>query len=263
MSDLSQANPTGRFSGLAEVYARCRPNYPDAAIEYILAHCSLGASSVLVDVGCGTGISSRLFAERGIHVIGIEPNEEMLKKAIVDAARSDLAHAPDFRTGNAEATGLDDGKANVVLAAQAFHWFKREESLREFHRILKPGGWVALMWNERDESDAFTAAYGGVVQSTPEAKAIELPRGRAGEPLLTSPLFVNAERVVFPNEQRLDEDGLLGRAVSASYAPKDLKAIEAFGTSLREVFARFQVNAEVVIRYKTAVYVGRRADVPR
>jgi SAM-dependent methyltransferase len=192
-------------------------------------------------------------------VIGIDPNAEMLRQAIVDAARSSLDNAPVFRTGQAEATGLADAVADMVVAAQAFHWFKPEAALREFHRILKPGGWVVLMWNERDDSDAFSAAYGAVVQATPEAKAVEFPRGRAGEPLLASPLFVDAERLVFPNEQRLDEDGLLGRAFSASYAPKKLPEIEAFASGLRDVFARFQQDGEVVIRYDTSLYFGRRA----
>src|SRR5437660_5872622 len=77
MAELSQFDPTGRFSGLADIYARCRPTYPPAAIDFILQHCGLQNGSVLVDVGCGTGISSRLFAGRGLEVIGIEPNAEM------------------------------------------------------------------------------------------------------------------------------------------------------------------------------------------
>jgi SAM-dependent methyltransferase len=261
MSDLSHNNPLGRFSGLADLYARCRPTYPDAAIECIISRCGLSdGPSVLADVGCGTGISSRLFAERGFYVIGIDPNAEMLRKAITDTARLTVECTPEFRAGQAEATGLSDAVADVVLSAQAFHWFKPEAALREFHRILKSNGWVALLWNERDESDPFTADYGTVVQSTPEAKTVEFPRGRAGEPLLASPLFVDAERLVFANEQRLDEDGLLGRAFSASYAPKKLPEIESFASALRDVFARFQQDGHVVIHYETSLYLGRRAD---
>jgi SAM-dependent methyltransferase len=264
MSDLSRKNPLGRFSGLADLYARCRPTYPDAAIECIISRCGLRhGASVMVDIGCGTGISSRLFAERGFYVIGIDPNPEMLRKAITETALLTLERPPEFRSGQAEATGLADGVADVVLSAQAFHWFKVEAALREIYRILKPNGWVALMWNERDESDPFTSAYGAVVQSTPEAQAIEFPRGRAGEPLLFSPLFVDAERLVFANEQRLNEEGLLGRAFSASYAPKNLPEIDAFAAGLCDVFARFQQDGQVVIHYETSLYLGRRADGPR
>jgi SAM-dependent methyltransferase len=258
MSGLSRHNPLGRFRGLAEVYARCRPTYPDAAIHCIMSRCCLGFGSLLVDVGCGTGISSTIFSRRGVEVIGIEPNDEMRRKGEDDAARLTLLIYPTYRAGQAEATGLPDGVADVVLAAQAFHWFNPEKALREFQRILKPGGWVALMWNERDESDPFTAAYGAVIRSTPEAAAVELPRGRAGQTLLVSPLFRDAERLIFPNEQSLDEDGLLGRAFSASYAPKDPQAAEVFAAGLRDVFARFQREQRVVIRYETSLYLSRR-----
>jgi SAM-dependent methyltransferase len=263
MSGLSDQNPLGRFSGLADVYARCRPTYPDAAIDCIMTRCALGRGSLLVDVGCGTGISSNLFAARGIEVIGIEPNDEMRGKAEVDSARLTLFSYPTYRAGLAEATGLRDQAADIVFAAQAFHWFKPRKALREFHRILKPGGWTALMWNERDESDPFTAAYGAVVRSTPEAADVEGPRARAGEPLLVSPLFQNSERLIFPNEQILDEEGLLGRAFSASYAPKEPAAVQAFAAALRKVFAFFQSEGRVVIRYETSLYLAqRRADGP-
>ncbi len=149
--------------------------------------------------------------------------------------------------------------ADAVLAAQAFHWFEPNGALREFHRILKPGGWVILLWNERDESDELTAAYGAVIRSATEAAAIEGPRGRAGEPLLVHPLFQDAERRVFRNEQLLDEEGLLGRAFSASYAPHAPPASERFAAELREVFARYQRAGQVMLRYETSVAVARRS----
>jgi SAM-dependent methyltransferase len=259
MSSLSDQNPLGRFSGLADIYARCRPTYPNAAIEAIMRRGAIGPQSLLVDVGCGTGISARLFAEHDVPVIGIEPNAEMRLRAERETVSAGMP-APTYREGSAEATGLPDNVADAVLAAQAFHWFHPENALREFHRILKPGSWAALMWNERDEADPFTAAYGCVIRSTPEAAAVELPRARAGEPLLVSPLFKNAERLVFANEQVLDEDGLLGRTFSASYAPKEPAAVETFAASLRKVFTRYQSEGRVVIRYETSLYLGQRRD---
>jgi len=160
--------------------------------------------------------------------------------------------------GTAEATGLDDGCAAAVLAAQAFHWFDAPAALREFHRILRPGGWVALMWNERDGRDPCTAAYGEVMRTGPDAAAVEGPRMRAGEVLLHSPLFVEAHKVTFAHEQAVDEAGLLGRAFSASYAPREPAAAEAFAARLRDVFARFQRDGRVVLRYETSVYLGKR-----
>ncbi len=260
MSRLSRANPTGRFSGLAEVYAKCRPDYPSAAVDFILAHCGLRPGSRLVDVGCGTGISTRLFARHGLEVIGIEPNADMRRQAEAEL----VTPAPVYREGRAEATGLPDTCADGVLAAQAFHWFEAEPSLREFHRILRPGGWVVLVWNERDNADTFTAAYGEVVRSTPEAAKVEVPRGRAGEALLHSPLFENAQRDLFRHTQEVDQDGLLGRAFSASYAPREPVQAERFAAGLQAVFAHFQRDGKVVIQYETSVYTAqRRNDVDR
>jgi SAM-dependent methyltransferase len=244
---------------LAEVYARCRPTYPDAAIDCIMARCALGPRSLLADVGCGTGISSRLFAALGVPVIGIEPNAEMRRRADAESVPAGMPR-PTYQDGQAEMTSLPDAVADVVLAAQAFHWFEPARTLREFHRILKPGGRTALMWNERDESDPFTAAYGAVVRSTPEAAGVEGPRGRAGEPLPISPWFQDAERMVFPNEQIVDEEGLMGRAFSASYAPKEPAAIETFAAALHDVFVRFQTEGRVLIRYETSLYLARRRD---
>ena len=256
MADLSQDNPTGRFSGLANVYARCRPTYPASAIELIVSRGRLGPESLLVDVGCGTGISSRLFAQRDIPVIGIEPNPDMLRQAELEPAAPGTL-MPQYREGRAECTGLPNEIANIVLSAQAFHWFDADAALREFHRLLKPDGWAALMWNERDESDPFTRAYGDVVRTLPAAAAVEGPRARAGDPLLTHPWYQDRERLEFPNEQTLDEDGLLGRTFSGSWAPKEPAAAEAFAARVREAFGRFQTNGQVVMRYVTSLYLGR------
>jgi SAM-dependent methyltransferase len=253
MDDLSGFNPTGRFTGLAENYAKYRPSYPAAALDFIVARCELTSRSLLVDVGCGTGISSRLFAERGIHVIGIDPNDEMRLHA--EQAAGGKA-APVYRKGRAEQTGLLNNYADAVLAAQAFHWFSAEPTLREFCRILKPGGWVILIWNERDEGHPCTADYGRVVRSGPDAAAVELPRGRAGAALLTSRLFADAARYVFANEQVVDEDGLLGRTFSASYAPREPSAAADFASAMRGVFARWQQGGSVTLRYETSVYLA-------
>ena len=257
MNELSQFNPTGRFSGLAALYARCRPGYPDAAVDYIVARCGLGPQTRLVDVGSGTGIAARLFARRGVPVIGVEPNADMRAKAEGEPLPPSCP-VPRYRDGRAEATGLADGTADAVLAAQAFHWFDAAAALREFHRILKPGGWAVLVWNERDEADAFTAAYGAVIRTAPDTAAVEGPRGRAGEPLLASPLFEDAERVRFTHRQELDEEGVLGRAFSASYAPREPGAAAAFAAALRDLFGRYQRGGKVALRYETTVYVARR-----
>lgn len=256
MAELFRHDPLGRFTGLADHYARHRPGYPDAALDWLLSHAGLGPQSVLVDVGCGTGISSRLFARRGVPVIGIEPNAEMRLRA--EAEPPSAGPVPVYRDGRAEATGLPAASADGVLAAQAFHWFEPDAALREFHRILRPGGWVVLLWNERDESDAFTAAYGEALRAASGADLLERARGEAGDVLLTSPLFHDAMRRSFPNEQVMDQEGLLGRAFSTSYAPREPDRAEAFATGLRQLFSLSQREGKVRLRYTTTVTIARR-----
>ncbi len=246
-----------RFTGLADVYAQCRPDYPTAAIDFILCRCGLKPGDTLVDIGSGTGISSRLFAARGLRVIGIDPNADMRRRAEAEPAPPD-APSPVYRDGRGEATGLPDASADVVLAAQAFHWCEPEAAFNEFQRILKPRGWVVLMWNERDERDAFTAAYGDVIRTARETARIEGKRQAAAAPLLTCPLFEHATRTDFPHTQIVDEDGMIGRAMSASYAPREAAEVEQFKRALRDLFARFQQAGRVTICYQTSVYSARK-----
>jgi SAM-dependent methyltransferase len=251
-------DPLSRFTGLAKLYARCRPTYPAAAIDHVIEVARLNRDSVIADVGCGTGISSRLFAARGLHVIGVEPNDDMRAQAEAEPTPEGTRRI-EYRSGTAEATGLADGSSHLVLAAQAFHWFQPDPTLREFRRILVPDGWVALMWNERDDSDPFTAAVTAVFATAKETAQVEGSRRRAGEVLFTSPHFVDARRVTFRHSQTLDEEGLLGRAFSASYAPREPAEAERFAVGLRDAFGRFQRDGKAELRYETSIYLGRRA----
>jgi ubiquinone/menaquinone biosynthesis C-methylase UbiE len=259
MHDDPRYRPTERFSGLSDLYSRHRPTYPTAALDFIQARCGLGPDTLLVDVGCGTGISSRLFAARAVPVVGIEPNDDMRAQAEATPP-PDGGPAPEYRKGTAEATGLPDGCAASVLAAQAFHWFDAPAALREFRRVLRVGGHVALAGYERDEDDACTAAYGAVLRTGPDAAAVEGNRGRSGAALLNSSLFEGGECATFRHEQEMDEEGLLGRAFSASYAPREPAAVAVFTERLREVFAAHQQDGQVTLRYVTSVYLARRRD---
>jgi SAM-dependent methyltransferase len=257
MDSLANHNPVGRFDGLAELYARHRPSYPAEAIEHIIAATGLGSQSLLVDIGCGTGISSRQFATAGIPVLGIEPNNQMRLEAET-AVPLPSGPAPRYQVGTAELTGLADARADVVLAAQSFHWFEPVSALKEFHRILRPGGWVALMWNERDVSDMFTQAYGEVIRSSPQAPVMESARMHAGAVLENSPLFQNYQHRDFTQQQRLDEEGLLGRAFSVSYVPREPGAADELACRLRQLFSRFQQQGNVILAYQTAVYLAQK-----
>src|ERR1035441_3429176 len=135
-----------RFSERGEDYVRCRPGSPRELVETLRRDCGLTADASIADVGCGPGNLAVLFLENGNTVFGVEPNAAMR-----EAGRKALERFPRFRPcdGRAEATGLPPAGVDFVTAGQAFHWFDPEAARAEFERILKPAGWVALVWNER------------------------------------------------------------------------------------------------------------------
>jgi SAM-dependent methyltransferase len=245
-------DPTRRFTGLAELYSAARPSYPDSAIDHIFKACSLNEQSIIADIGCGTGISSRLMAARNVNVIGLEPNDDMREQA--EQLDEDKL---SYRKGDAENTNLSSASVQVVLAAQAFHWFKPQPAIAEFCRILSRPGWIALMWNERDSADPFTNEYGELLLSFPETKNVEMNRGKAGIPLLESKLVKDAGVSYFKNSQQLDLNGLCQRAFSSSYAPKESPGKEVLQTGLEEIFARYQSGGTVFLRYETSVYIAQ------
>jgi SAM-dependent methyltransferase len=252
MASPDRRDPTARFTGLAELYAQARPGYPPEAVDFVLATCHLGSGSVLVDVGCGTGISSRLFASRGLRVIGIDPNADMRARASAEGGPT-----VEYRDGRAESTGLPPASADAVLAAQAFHWFEPDTALREFHRILRPRGWVVLLWNARDREDPFTRGYAEIVERLPDSKRADAISLEAEE-LARGGLFHEVGVRRFPNLQILDEDGLVGRALSSSYGPRDPEGRESYAEAMRRLFRTFVRDGHVALRYHTLAYVARR-----
>lgn len=252
MTDLTRHDPTGRFTGRQDLYARFRPSYPAEAIDTFIRRTGLDSGGLLVDVGCGTGLSSRLFAERGVDVLGIEPNAAMREQALKAGG------SIRYQEGRAEATGLPDGCARVVLAAQAFHWFDAPAALREFQRILAPGGWVALLGYERDETDPCTAAYGDVIRLAPDTALVEGGRIRAPEALLTCTLFESAEVIPFSHPQELDEEGLVGRMFSSSYVPREPPLGPQIEQGVRQVFARYQRDGRVQLCQRITLHLARK-----
>ena len=135
MAKDQHTDPLGYFTGLADLYSAFRPGYPAAAMAWMAA--GLPRPLRTADVGCGTGISSRLLAAQGVSVIGVEPNADMLDEA---RRRTPPEFDIDYRAGDAEHLPLEDSSVHLVLCAQAFHWFDAEAALREFHRVVAPGG---------------------------------------------------------------------------------------------------------------------------
>ncbi|MDE2262345.1 MAG: class I SAM-dependent methyltransferase, partial [Gammaproteobacteria bacterium] len=242
-----------RFLGRVEAYAKYRPSYPAAAIDLLEARCGLRHGADAVDLGSGTGILSALLIKRGARVFGIEPNREM-------RYYSDLAVSGEFHSdsGTAERTHMPDRFFDLLVSGQAFHWFDPQRTRVEALRILKPGAWAALLWNERPKGLVpFLEDYEALLRRyAPEYDAVT--RLRAQEDGIHQFFGHAPELETFANEQVLDFDGLAGRVMSSSYAPMPDRPEHApLMEGLREVFDRHQREDKVVFPYRTLVYFGQ------
>jgi SAM-dependent methyltransferase len=249
--DLSDAKE--RFSSRAAYYARYRPRYPVSILEFMEEDLNLSSQSVIADVGSGTGILSELFLKHGNPVLGVEPNEHMRKMA-----EGILTKYPRFRSvnGSAEATTLPSHTVDFVTAAQSFHWFNPPKAREEFLRILKPRGWVTLIWNTRRKSTPFMQVYDRLVNDyTNDSRRVR--HEDIGEESIGS--FLGPHRTkIFSNQQLLDLAALKGRLLSSSYAPlPGDQRNRPMLVELRRLFDTYQRDGLVRMEYDTEVYSGQ------
>ncbi|MFE4107868.1 class I SAM-dependent methyltransferase [Almyronema epifaneia] len=245
---LYQQNPLDRFSQRADDYARYRPSYPTAAIADVLAELSPPIRAA--DIGAGTGIAARLLAEAGAQVIAIEPNAAMQQAAIPHPLVT-------YQTATAEATGLMRGSLDLVTCFQSFHWFHPEASLQEFHRILRPAGRLALVWNDRDESDAFTAAYSQMVRQATGNRYPHHEHRRALDVVEASPLLGSFRHHTYAYRQALNLTALLGRCRSSSYVPQQGEAYQQLVAELKHLYEDFAGDRDRIdLFYTTHVYLA-------
>lgn len=249
-------NPTQRFSNRVEDYIKYRPGYPAEIVELLKSECGLMEASIIADVGSGTGILSEMFLRKGYIVYGIEPNADMRAAGEKLLAKYDRFHSID---GHAEATNLENQTVDLVTAAQAFHWFDVQKARREFQRILKPDGCVALIWNDRETDTApFLRAYEDLLlqysidyEKINHKNVDENAIGRFFNPNSFS-------TKTFANFQHLDFLGLKGRLLSSSYIPMEGHInYQPMMKDLQELFDPHQASGQVIIEYATRVFCGR------
>jgi SAM-dependent methyltransferase len=249
-------DPTARFSDRVEHYVRYRPSYPAGVLPLLERVIGLTAESVIADLGSGTGISAELFLRHGNTVYGVEPNDAMRH-----AAQHLLQGHPNFRSvnGRAEATTLPDASVDVVVAAQAFHWFGVAAAREEVRRILRPDGWCVLLWNTRRlDSTPFLRAYEALLQRF-GTDYREIRHTNIATPALQV-FFGGAhyQRHALENHQELDLAGIRGLLLSSSYVPAvghpDHASMLA---ELERIVAAHGRDGRVTVEYETEVYVGR------
>lgn len=252
---MTPADSTERFSDRVGDYVRWRPDYPAALPAWLQRELGIAPGWRVADIGAGTGISAKLFLDAGCEVTAVEPNAAMRSAAIAW-----LGSDPRFRAvdGRADATGLPEASVDLVAAAQAFHWFDPDGAHAEFGRILRPHGVAAIWWNSRRPSGTpFLDGYEALLQrygtdyASVAARYADDGRMHAwfGRGLRGSARF--------DHRQRLDFDGLRGRLMSSSYAPKPghpnhLPMLAA----LRGLFDATAVDGHVDMEYDTRVFAG-------
>lgn len=207
-------------------------------------------NSIIADIGSGTGISAGLFLNNGNKVFAVEPNKEMRKAA-------ELIYINESKfisvNGTAEHSNLEEHSIDIIICAQAFHWFHTTETKNQFKRILKANGHIVLVWNVRKVDDDFQKGYEMILKSIPEYIDVT-HRNISDKEIINffAPKPMQKESV--PNSQTFNLDGLKGRLKSSSYYPKEGDEYERLMHEVDILFYKFEKNGIIKFEYETNVY---------
>ena len=254
-SENSERDSTRRFSSRVDNYVRFRPGYPKEILALLKSECSMTNRSVIADIGSGTGKLTELFLENANPVFGVEPNREMR-----EAGERFLKSFSNFTSidATAEETTLANGSVDFIVAGQAFHWFDRARCRKEFSRILKPGGWIALIWNDRKtEATQFLVEYEKLLQ-TYATDYSKVDHKNIDDNVVRDFFGYVPTKAKIPSVQQFDFEGLKGRLLSSSYAPdKGQPGHLEMLRDLEKIFNVSQKNGQVEFAYDTVVYYGK------
>ena len=189
------------FGAVAGAYDRGRPSYPDAAVAWLAG----GDAKVVLELGAGTGKLTRQLVDEGHAVFATEPDEAML------AVLRERVPEVSAKVATAENIPANDRSVDVVVVAQAFHWFDHEVALPEIARVLKPGGHLALVWNFFDQRIPWVRRLVAVVGEHSATSS------SASDALDGHELFEPVERTTFAFWQDINRDTLVDIVASRSY----------------------------------------------
>lgn len=247
-----------RFDGKVAEYARYRERYaPEILLPLLRDWCGLTPQWKVADIGAGTGLLSDVFVANGNHVFAVEPNAEM--REMFARLHEDLSLI-EIVDGTAENTSLEDRSVEIVAVGRAMHWFDTERAMEEFRRILKPGGWIAIIafgraQAGREENEAFEKVLRERATDNADSHAGYTVYRRIEDYLASD--FLRKE---ISGTMSLDWDELLGMTMSLSHAPRveDEKYLP-FERALREFFDHYATDRRVTLATRYWINVGRFA----
>jgi SAM-dependent methyltransferase len=267
MSTVDPARARG-FDAWAGEYDRFRPGYPDELFDAMRERLPLPRQPLVVDLGAGTGRAALAMAGLGWRVTAVEPGRPMLD--LLRARATDEGLLISTVQAEAEQTGLDPASADLVTAAQAFHWFDQERALTEMARILKPSGGIALFWNVRDtDRSPFLADYAALLERYVDGG--DAGRYEAGPPNQTG-LAIAAHPGVFEDPQltqlrhevAMTDEQFIGMAFTASYVRVDKtpEQQDRFRLDLAALLGRHALNdgRPFAVPYRTDLWTAKRSD---
>jgi len=248
-----------RFSNRVDHYIKYRPGYPPEMFSFLIKEKILKSDSVIADIGSGTGISSKLFLDNGNTVYAVEPN-----KGMREAAEGLLGSNKNFKSinGKAEDTGLKSKSIDILIAAQSFHWFEKDLFKKEAMRILKPEGFVVIVWNDRltDETE-FLMEYENLLHNFSVDYDVVNLKNSVKDVRNYFLSFVDNKsfkEASFKNFQEFDFQGLQGRLLSSSYVPtSDHENFVPMLNELKRIHELHNKEGLVKFEYDTILYSGR------
>eukprot|EP00128_Syssomonas_multiformis_P002203 Colp12_sorted_trinity150504_noHs@25846 len=241
----------------AKFYNSSRPSYPSEAVDWMFSRLGVSSSHHIVEVGAGTGKFTEVLAARCSRVTAVEPVDQMREE--LKSKRLDV----EVVKGTAANLSLADNCADAVLCGQAFHWFATHETMAEFHRILKTGGGVGLVWNTRD-----TESYDWVNQIEVEAVNpyyTDEPRQQTGEwkeVFKGSKLFSALEAKTISWEHRVGTEDVVNRITSISAiamrAPSEVSAIARRVRAILAAHPMTMGKTELALPYRCDAFIAHR-----
>jgi SAM-dependent methyltransferase len=198
------------FHTAADDYDRGRPDYPDEAGRWLADRLDLRSGRTVLDIAAGTGKLTRVLAATGATVVAVEPVAEMRSR--LTAALPGVAALE----ATAEDLPLRNGSVDAATVGQAFHWFDGDKALAEIHRVVRPGGRLAVVYNRRTLDDPIHAGIEAIISplrgTTPAHRT-----GRWRNAFDRTALWAPVEELEFTHLQELDRDGLVARVASTSF----------------------------------------------